>query len=489
MEQKDRSIWYYSFPLLGILFGLWYVRMAFANVVYSDYIRLVDTYLPDVRNPEKFLVPDLLTRIPITYLGRILNTTFFHYSLRFDQALGVLGLGLSGFVLVSGFRRLRISWPWALGMMVVLFSLNKWEMLLNGSGWPHFWAFAAFYLHYGILDRIWTGQEKSYDRLLNLLLPSLTILLTAGPYGMSYAAVLILAYAGIGWAQKTDRRGCRSFTGRQLTAGLFGVLIPLGLYLLSNHFAVEDHDGAVSGGMAAMLRQLLETPTFFVRFFLKSLSSMAVSQEFAELHFLHNAPWFVLGGIVGLSYLLALFLYWKNGMYRRTLLPLLFMLAGGINHVLVLIARWVFLREDYGISSRYALQYQIGILGVLLVFALLGSGEKTEAAEQSRADNEVGQGLTHSGSRVLLRLLTGALLVFFLVGNLLSTQRELEIAPYRRVLCEERAAIALDFENRSDEELQGAFEYRTSRPETGPKVRRVLTILKENNWNVFYVPR
>ena len=66
--------------ILGILFYIWYIFHASDNVAYSDYIRLINSYLPDVWNPAKFWVPDLLTRVPVNYLARIINTTFFHYS-------------------------------------------------------------------------------------------------------------------------------------------------------------------------------------------------------------------------------------------------------------------------------------------------------------------------------------------------------------------------------------------------------------------------
>ena len=49
--------------------------------------------------------------------------------------------------------------------MEVMFSLNKWEMLTNGSGWSHFFAFACFYYHELVLDRVWAGEEKRRDRL------------------------------------------------------------------------------------------------------------------------------------------------------------------------------------------------------------------------------------------------------------------------------------------------------------------------------------
>ena len=76
--------------------------------------------------------------------------------------------------------------------------------------------------------------------------------------------------------------------------------------------------------------------------------------------------------------------------------------------------------------------------------------------------------------------------VLFLAGAVGDTIQELEIAPYRRLLCMDRARIALDFENRTDDELRENFEYRTSQPESGQAVRNALTVLKEQGWNVFY---
>ena len=40
--------------ILGILFYIWYIFHASDNVAYSDYIRLINSYLPDVTNPAKF---------------------------------------------------------------------------------------------------------------------------------------------------------------------------------------------------------------------------------------------------------------------------------------------------------------------------------------------------------------------------------------------------------------------------------------------------
>lgn len=51
MERKNRN-WLYLVPVAGAVFCLWYLYTSFYDVVYSDYIRLVNSYLPDVWTRE-----------------------------------------------------------------------------------------------------------------------------------------------------------------------------------------------------------------------------------------------------------------------------------------------------------------------------------------------------------------------------------------------------------------------------------------------------
>ncbi len=467
MEERTKGMkqrgWYYLLPAAGTLFGIWYIHIAFYDVVYSDYIRLVNSYLADVWDPSRFLVPDVLTRVPLTYLGRIVNTTFFHYSVTFDQILGVLGLGLSGVCVVSYGIRRGIGFGWMAALMAVIFSLNKWEMLTNGTGWVHFFAFAGFYYHYLVLDRVWSGEEKPGDRRKLLWLPGALILTAAGQYCAVYAAVLFLVYlCRIAAAWFGKRRWDREYTGYFLA-----VAIPFGCYLLSNSFAVEDHAGMQD---ISLLAQLAETPMYFVRFLLRSLSSVVVGISFSGKHFSGNLPYMVLGVLTAAAYLTALWLQYRYRIWERTILPLILVLSGGANHLLILLARWSFLREDYGMSSRYALQFSVGVVGILLTYAAVW--KKTDTAPEPAGK--------------MRRCVTVLFAAMFLAGTILDTRQELETAPYRKLLCMERARIALDFENRSDDELRENFEYRTSQPESGQAVREALTILKEHGWNVFY---
>ncbi len=450
--------WYGWVILAGVLFSLYYVRNASYDVVYSDYIRLVNNYLPDVWNPDKFFVPDILTRIPVTYLARIVNTSLFGYSLAFDQVLGVLCLGLGAGAVTLYCVEEKISAPWFLTIMALLFSLNKWEMMVNGSGWAHFLAFAGFYYHYLVVDRVWTGREKKGDRARLLWIPWAVILGAAGQYCAVYTAVLLLAYGFMTiWKRLREKRWTREFALPALSAAA-----PFALYLWSYSYSVEDHAGMQQ---LSLISQLLDTPGYFARFLLKSLESLVVGVEAAQELFTGNAPYLILGFLVAAAYLLALWLQYRMRLYEESLFPLMLIAAGAMNHALILLTRWSFLIEDYGMSARYTPQFLFGILGILLTFALAG--------RHIRA------------GRVWKTAVFAAFALMFLAGNAATTKRELHMAPYRKNACMERAQVALDYRQKTDDELREKFEYRMNEENSGAEVRRALEILDEQNWNVF----
>lgn len=478
MNKKNR-LWYYIIPVMGAAFCLWYLNTCFYDVVYSDYIRLVTSYLPDVWNPDKFFVPDMLTRVPANYLARIINTTFFHYSVRFDQVLGVLSLGASALILAYYCIGRDIGAAWFAALMIMMFSLNKWEMLNNGSGWVHFLAFVGFYYHYLVWDRVWTGQEKKGDHIRLLVLPWIVILGIAGPYCAVYEAVLLVGYGFcmvVRWLRsKVWEKRYLAYAGSSL--------VPFVMYLWSNAQVVPDWQG-YSVAEGSIFQYLLDVPGYFVRFVLKSLSSIVVGQEAASQLFAGNGPYLVLGLLVAGAYLVALWYQFRYRLYEKTLMPMILIVSGAMNHLLILWSRWSFLREDYGMSSRYALQFQVGILGILLTFALMWRYGRSSNGDEKNAVG--GNEDMKNAAAAVRRVLLAALTIMFLAGNGLTTWKELKTAPYRKEYCQKRAQIALDFENKTDDELRAAFEFRTSWSESGPMVRQALTILKENNWNVFH---
>lgn len=485
----------YAAPvILGILFCFYYVRTASDNVAFSDYIRLINSYLPDVDNPAKFFVPDILTRVPITYLGRLVNVRLLGYNTMFDIGLGVLGMGAGAAALAAyGLREKRVSWAGFLLCLFVYFSLNKWEMMTNGTGWVCFLSVSGFIFHYEVLDHaVRTGGTSKRDRILLILLPLSLTLLVAGPYCGSYSAILILAYAAllyIGFRREKK-------WNRLYLSCLLAVVLSLGLYLWSNSYAVYVHRGAVEGG--SVVAEFIKNPVFFIKFMLKAFASAVLGwnqiQALSGTAGIFGSAKFIylLGAAVIGLYLYALYLNWRFRLYETTIFPLLLILNGGLNHLLILSARWIFLKEEYGMSSRYAVQYQLGIIGIMLTFFLVlrirREGGKKEAArtdaepvrrEIPRTEpDHSGAGRTAAGSLFQAAVIAAGL-VLILAGNAWTTGEELKTAPFRKDYLQVTRELGLNYRTAGDEELETYLHHDAE------EIRKAMGILEENNLNIF----
>lgn len=462
----------YAVPvILGILFCFYYVRMASDNVAFSDYIRLINAYLPDVDNPAKFFVPDVLTRVPLTYLGRLINVRLLGYNTMFDIGLGVLSMGAGAAALaVYGLREKRLSWIGFLLCLFVYFSLNKWEMMTNGTGWVCFLSVSGFIFHYVVLDHaVRTGGTSRWDRALLTGLPLFLTLLVAGPYCGSYSVILVLAY---GVLLLVDLRKEKRWN-RLYLASLFTVVLSLGLYLWSNSHAVYVHRGAVEGGN--VIAEFFSNPLFFVKFMLKSFASAVLGwnqiQAFAGTGGILGNPKviYLLGAAVIALYFYALYLNWRYKLYETTVFPLLMILNGGLNHLLILSARWIFLKEEYGMSSRYAIQYQLGIIGIMLTFFLV---LKMRRQEQAQASN------LHPAP-LLQTAVMAAGLCLILAGNAWTTREELKTAPFRKDYLQITRELGLNYRTASDEDLETYLHHDAE------EIRKAMEILEENHLNIF----
>lgn len=501
---KGKKMIYGGLPVLGILFCFLYLNRAVVDVAYTDYIRLINSYLPDVWNPDKFFVADVLTRIPLNYVERILNVTFFGYNTVVEMGLGVLGLGASAWVLAGYCRKHQVSYIWYGMIMLLLFSLNKWEMLTNGTGWVHFTAFACFYYHYTVLDRVYRGETKRGDTVRMCVLPFVITLGVAGPYCAVYSAVMVLSCICVAGLRVFRAGSLKKSSAEVKKWMLFAVcvLIPLFLYIWSNSCTVEEHAGAVD---IPLKTALFDNPGFFLVFFVKSFASTVLGDECIRNVLAQDWQILLLGGFVIGCYLLALYLNWKNRIYERTILPLVFLAAGGMNHVLILLSRWIFMKSDYGMSSRYALQFQVGIIGIFLTFAFSGRSRMTvfpskrnekrnaqkgnvpkenapkESVRKENARKENAQKRSRMQRKSGWSFVYLVLALVFVAGSVYTTCCEWKKAPYRKENLIEKREAALHYEELTDEELERIFQYKK-----GPdQIRRAFAILEENKWNVF----
>ncbi len=514
---------------LAILF---YVLLSTTDVLYSDYIRLVNSYLGQPFRLGDFLQKDILTRIPLTYFFREINRYSFGYTLIFDRVLGVLGLFLTSIPLLLFMRKKQLSFLQQLLFLILFYSLNKWEMLLNGSGYIHFLAFAVFYAYFYALDQAFSKKNS----LLLLCIYPPFILLVAGPYCLAvflscFALFFFLALGKKLWDIK----------------GTILLLISNGLclflYLLSNHYAVYEYAGAENISLKEVLQNHL---LFVVKFIFYSFSSMLISGENLEKLLrdgaLQGKGIVLIGAFVLFFYVLVILLYlWrffassgngggkafagtgkkglsseqgqedknqigKNAMAAENsgasfyfgLLPGLLLLHGLASHALVFLTRYMFLKESYAFQSRYALQYQSALLGAFLILFLwknekraslgqeLRTEQKSQTKQASRIEKKIGveqkigigeqirieQRQRMGKGRLALCLLISGI---FLLGTLWTDRSEWGKAMYRREHYERMWSYSHDLSAYSDEELESVFEYRHG----GERIRKAFAIWEQ----------
>ena len=134
--KNKKSYVYIGLPVLGMIFYLAYIRRSAIDMVYSDYIRLINSYLPDVWNPDKFFVADLLTRIPVNFLERGLNVMIFGYSVTVDRIMGILGFGLSALVIGRYSRKKEFSLVLVVSTLGLLLNILLMRIFVGGMGLP-----------------------------------------------------------------------------------------------------------------------------------------------------------------------------------------------------------------------------------------------------------------------------------------------------------------------------------------------------------------
>ena len=479
---------------LAILF---YVLLSTTDVLYSDYIRLVNSYLGKPFQLGDLLQKDILTRIPLTYFFREINRYSFGYTLIFDRVLGVLGLFLASKPLLLFMRKKQLPFLQQLLFLLLFYSLNKWEMLLNGSGYIHFLAFSVFYDYFYALDQAFS--KKSSLLVLSIYPPF--ILLVAGPYCLAvFLSCFALFFFLVLGKKLWDMKGTILLL---ISNGLC-----LFLYLLSNHYAVYEYAGAESISLREVLQNHL---LFVVKFIFYGFSSMLVSGENLEKLLRDGAIQgkgvVLLGAFVLFFYIFMTLLYlWKffassNNSGTKTfatknkeafssqqrqmaeqkqtdtnaltgenvgesfyfgLLPGLLLLHGLASHALVFLTRYMFLKESYAFQSRYALQYQSALLGAFLLLFLWKNENRASLGQKAR---------TSQGRLAFCLLISG----IFLLGTLWTDRSEWGKSMYRREHYERMWAYSHDLSAYSDEELEDVFEYRHG----GERIRKAFAIWEQ----------
>lgn len=502
-KENFRTLFFLLVSILCTVFLGLYILSASMDIVYSDYIRLTNSYLEKPFSLSDLLTKDILTRIPASFLFRELNIALFHYSITFDRFLGLFGLFFTSIPLLSFMAKRRIGVFFGISILLIFYSLNKWEMLLNGSGYAHFLSFALFYLFFYLFsERILKGKS-----LLSLSLFPFLFLLTGGPYSIAVYGATILSLFFLCLAGKIrDKRGSLIL--------LLSTFFSTFLYFLSNHYAIYEYAGAKS---ISLKEVLLTKMSFVLKFFGFAFSSLLFSgenlEEWLSSGQVQGKQVFLLGSLILFFFLLMALLFLKDLFFREKrggrevqaelevyadhtfsaekeedksltgLFPALLLLHGLLSFALVFLSRYIFLRPEYAVQSRYALQYQSALLGALLLLYLKNTAKAGET-ERKPGDREKDEkaGEKAVPKRALLRIISIGITLLFWGGTLHTAKTEILKAPYRRLHYETMLRSVSRIEEMDEEELERLYEYRHGKE----RILQAFSILKERKLNCFY---
>jgi len=243
--------------------------------------------------------------------------------------------------------------------------------------------------------------------------------------------------------------------------------------MISNSFAVEDIVGAKDVTLWEVLTQNFG---FVIRFNLNGFASSIIGGDALDTIIsegtVSNGFAYSLGVILIIGYIVALYIYIKEKMIHHSIVPLAMLIMGFGNHMIVFVGRYIFLREDYSWSSRYFLQYQVGIIGILMVLGLSRS-MKQETNYRKTKDS-----FLYRHSRNIL----GIVSAIILIGNIYSTVYEIKDIPNRKFLFQAMKEIELNYELVDDSTLDAMYEYRHG----ADLIRKAFKTLQDNNLNVFH---
>lgn len=437
-------------PIFGAIYLSAYIRSAMLDVVYTDYIRIINTYLKDPFSPKPYFGKDVLTRLPITYFERMINVAFFKYSTMFDMALGVIFLSLMGIIIGIFMANKNLNLRYFIIVMMLVFSLSQWEMITNGTGWVHFFTFFLFVLHFYILDS-YIHRETKVKFCLNIILPVFTILCAAGSYSLAYGVTLIITYVLYAIIKKKKN----TFTLA------IPVILSLTAFMYSYANSYTEHAGATTESLTAVFGR---NPVYFVLFGLNTFASDIISIGIVERYEIGILITSIIGAAVVFFYLYALYLNFKYKIYESTAFPMLMLVSGLFSHAMVIFTRWIFLNPLYAMSSRYALQFGAGLIGVILTFGYVKIHINIEKQSMS----------------LLEKAAVSLFVLLVFLGNISTAGNEIRMAKYRLESFEVKMEVAKNFENESDETLKKVLQYHNPK-----KTREALGIIKSKKLNIF----
>ena len=463
----------------------------------------------------------------------------------------------------------------ALLITYISFSLISWEMILNGTGYAHFITVGLIALTFYTVGANACGARRRgehcepadvvgasyasptiFTTIKIILLILVTSLLFAGSYCVSYLCTLIffaVVFLMIAFV-RAKQSAVRASTASPIA---YLLIIAVSIICLLLYFKSNNTGEALIpvGFKDITLIELLKTnPLFPLKFLLKSLASSIIGIETFDyaLNFgtINEKMIFFIGLIYLIIIIYAIIILIKMtiaacrckrqkpadtegtthhepatvganacGAHRRgehcepAIFIWMYLVYGIANYALVFLARYKFVVDSYGMSSRYGIQYMF--LTIAVLFILLKHIDIFIAHRARDYDACDSVGVTHSEpadivganvcgtnrmgelcepalaganfrsplglKKIVVLIISIASIGFITLGHLTTNTDEIFKSDYRKIIYGILEDKAKNYKDLNDEDLENSFEFHR-----GPEqIRKALGTLEDQHLNIF----
>ena len=345
---------------------------------------------------------------------------------------------------------------------IIIFSLNQWEIITLGIGVVLFLRVMIFIMSFSVLNDILLKNKLERNNVIKLtiLIISSVLLFGAGYFPAcigSMVVVLLIKILSMGGSSKGFLSLIRYTKVYNKTLMLISSTAAVGIYLYLYNIS-NDNMGTYTP-IVQKLIYIIYNPVESVKFFLLSNTASILGVEFAQ-SYLNEGIMLFIGGFVILLYILSVIIFIRLKMYKNTYLPILFILHSLLICSIILVGRLSY-GITYGMSSRYVVETQLGIIGVAWIFIYYYK-VKIKSFDLKNFKS----------------VLTALIICFILGGQVISNIHEWRTSPYRKIAFEKMRSIAANSENYSNDDLM-IFQYEPQ------QVRVGIEIMKKYKLNVF----
>ncbi|MFL0581109.1 hypothetical protein ACH0B6_00960 [Solibacillus silvestris] len=452
----------YLVVLAFFIMYLVYLNSTAENIIYMDQMRiagLLEKYYSGVLTFSDLWSSQLGHRYLGYHLLFILNAEIFNLNTLVELNLAAcLLLFISILIVKSVYKSTNLieqsksngKYLEVVSLILIvsiMFSLHNWELSLLGLGLNEVIPQSLFMIIVYILNDLLIN--KSINPIRKILL-FLSLNLAVVFFSLGVNAPFIVGIYVITLIDFIVKKNEIKSKLKILVALSINLIIVCSMYLYNLN---EDAFAGQQISLIEKINFLLNDPFKVFVFYLIGLSGSIIGSETSTL-ILNNITIGVIGGVIFLFYIVAVYLFFNKRLFNLTYLPLFLIIYSLLYMGLVSISRYDY-GILYGLQSRYARSLMLGVIGIIWIMML---------------------SIKVSTNSSRLKIINSFLIAFILLGLIITNGDEINKSSDREAYYQNMRTIAFY----SEIEKVDVFQ---SPPELTIKA---FEILKDNNLNVFH---